>query len=103
MQTHPKKRVEITIEAPLLRKLSERLAAAGVTGYTVLPVLGGSGRDGPWSADGLAGPAGQMAMLVLVTDAARVAAIADAVFEVVSRQIGIVAISDVEVLRPERF
>ena len=40
MQTHIAKRVEIVIEAPLERRLTEALTAAGVTGYTVLPVLG---------------------------------------------------------------
>jgi nitrogen regulatory protein PII len=48
MQTHIAKRVEIVIEAPLERRLTETLTAAGVTGYTVLPVLGGSGRSGQW-------------------------------------------------------
>lgn len=46
MQTHTAKRVEIVIEAPLERRLTEALTSAGVTGFTVLPVLGGAGRSG---------------------------------------------------------
>jgi len=44
MQTHKAKRVEITIEAVMETRLTNALFKAGVTGFTVLPVLGGSGR-----------------------------------------------------------
>ncbi|NNK16717.1 MAG: transcriptional regulator, partial [Sulfitobacter sp.] len=46
MQTHKAKRVEITIEAVMESRLTDALKKAGVTGFTVLPVLGGSGRSG---------------------------------------------------------
>ena len=45
MQTHNAKRVEIIIEAVMERRLTEVLLEAGVTGFTVLPVSGGSGRS----------------------------------------------------------
>ena len=48
MQTHKAKRVEIIIEAPMESRLTTALEKAGVTGFTVLPVLGGSGRSGRW-------------------------------------------------------
>ncbi len=102
MQTHPKKRIEIVIEAPLLRRLAERFDAAGVGGYTVLPVLAGSGRDGPWSAEGSVGEAGMVCVLCIV-DAARVDTVLDTVYGLVSRQVGLVSISDCEVIRGERF
>ena len=44
MQTHKAKRVEITIESVMETRLTNALIKAGVTGFTVLPVLGGSGR-----------------------------------------------------------
>ena len=43
MQTHPAKRVAIIIEAPMERRLRTTLEAADVTGFTIVPVLGGSG------------------------------------------------------------
>ena len=46
MDTHQAKRVAIIIEAPMRRRLEEAFDSAGVTGYTVVPVLGGSGRSG---------------------------------------------------------
>ena len=46
MEMHQAKRVEIIIEAPMARRLTNALTEAGVTGFTILPVLGGSGRSG---------------------------------------------------------
>ena len=58
MSTHDAKRIEIVIELPLLSTLTDALEAAGVTGYTVLPVLAGSGQSGPWSREGQVSGAG---------------------------------------------
>ncbi|RED37444.1 hypothetical protein BJ123_10718 [Rhodopseudomonas thermotolerans] len=46
MQTHLKKRVEIFIEAPLLRRVVARFDSLRVSGYSVLPVLAGNGHEG---------------------------------------------------------
>jgi PII-like signaling protein len=103
MQTHPKKRIDLIIEAPLLRRITERIEKAGVSGYSVLPVIAGSGQSGSWSADGQIGAAGQMAAVVCIVDATKVDIVLEAVFEVVQRQIGLVTVSDVAVVRSDRF
>ena len=51
MEMHAAKRVAIIIEAPMERRLTDALDEAGVTGYSVLPVHGGSGQSGRWSSD----------------------------------------------------
>lgn len=102
MQTHKAKRVEIIIEAPMERRLTEALAKSGVTGFTILPVLGGSGRSGDWSRDGQVGRAGMVAVICLIRPE-RLEALLDAAFAVVERHIGVVSITDAEVLRAERF
>ena len=103
MQTHTAKRVEIMIEAPMERRLTKALIEAGVTGFTVLPVLGGSGRSGPWSREGQVSRAGGMVSVVCLIRPDRLDGLLDAAFEVVERHIGVVSISDAEVLRAERF
>ena len=102
MQTHKAKRVEIIIEAPMERRLTEALTKCGVSGLTILPVLGGSGRSGLWSRDGQVGRAGMVAVICLIRPE-RLDALLDAAFAVVERHIGVVSISDAEVLRAERF
>ena len=103
METHQAKRVEIIIEAPLERRLTEALRKAGVTGYTVLPVIGGSGRSGQWSRDAEVSRASGMVAMVCLIRPERLDAMLDAAFAVVERHIGVVSVTDAQVLRAERF
>lgn len=102
MQTHAAKRVEIIIEAPMEGRLTEALKKAGVTGFTVLPVLGGSGRSGQWSRDGQLGRTGMVAVICLIRPE-KLDRLLDAAFAVVERHIGVVSVTDTQVLRAERF
>ena len=102
MQTHAAKRVEIIIEAPMEGRLTDALAAAGVSGFTVLPVLGGSGRSGQWSREGQVGRSGMVAVVCLIAPE-RLDGLLDAAFAVVQRHIGVVSVTDVQVIRPARF
>lgn len=103
MQTHKAKRVEITIEAVMENRLTAALQKAGVTGYTILPVLGGSGRSGAWDRSGQISRASGMVQLVCIIRPESVETLLDAAFAVVERHIGVVNVTDCEVLRAERF
>ncbi len=102
MHTHNAKRVEIVIEAPLEKRLTNALTASGVTGYTVLPVLGGSGRSGQWTREGQIGRAGMVSVVCLIKPE-RLDTLLDAAFTVVEKHIGVVSITDAQILRAERF
>lgn len=102
MQMISAKRVEIVIEQPLEGRLTDALNKADVTGYTIVPVRGGSGRSGPWTREGQVGRAG-MVMVVCLIKPERLDALLEAAFAVVERHIGVVSISDTLVLRAERF
>ncbi|WP_208349376.1 P-II family nitrogen regulator [Pseudaestuariivita rosea] len=103
METHQAKRVEITIEAPMERRLTDALQNAGVQGYTITPVVGGSGRSGVWSREGQVGRAGGMVQVICIIRPERLDALLDAAFSVVDRHMGVVCITDCQVLRAERF
>lgn len=103
MKTHSAKRVEITIEAIMQSRLTDALSQAAVTGYTVLPVLGGSGRSGDWVRSGEIGRASGMVQVVCIIRPERLHGLLEAAFEVVEKHIGVVSIVDCEVLRAERF
>jgi nitrogen regulatory protein PII len=103
MQTHKAKRVEILIEAPMEQRLTKALSEAGVTGFTVLPVLGGSGRSGRWSREGQVSRAGGMVAVVCLIRPERLDGLLEATFAVVDRHIGVVSVTDAEVIRAERF
>jgi len=103
MDTHKAKRVEIIIERPMVRRLTEALTKAGVTGFTILPVDGGSGRSGAWTREGQVSSAGGMAAVVCLVRPERLDTLLEAAFAVVETHIGVVSITDAEVLRVERF
>ena len=102
METHDAKRVEIVIEAPLESRLTDALTKSGVTGFTVLPVLGGSGRSGQWTREGQIGRAG-MVMVICLIKPDRLDTLLEAAFTVVKKHIGVVSITNAKVLRAERF
>jgi len=103
MQTHAAKRVEITIEAVMQRRLTDALIGADVTGYTILPVLGGSGRSGAWTREGQVSRAAGMVQVVCIIRPERLDQLLEAAFSVVEPHIGVVSVTDCAVLRAERF
>lgn len=56
------------------------LTNADVTGYTVLPVSGGSGRSGQWSREGQVGRAGGMIAVICLIRPERLGALLEAAF-----------------------
>jgi PII-like signaling protein len=103
MEMHAKKRIEVVVEAPLLNRLLALMDEVKVSGYTVLPALAGRGHHGSWSREGLATDAGRMVVVVAIVDADAVSNLLDAVYPLITRQIAIVTVSDVQVIRGERF
>lgn len=103
MKTYPKKRIEIMVETPLMKRVIGILDEREVGGYTVLPVLAGKGKDGAWHRDGLVGRAGTLVMIFCIVDETRVNELLEAIFAVVEKQIGIVTLSEVQVIRREHF
>ncbi|KQI68886.1 hypothetical protein SAMN05428995_105136 [Loktanella sp. DSM 29012] len=102
MDMHQAKRIEIVIEKPMEGRLAKALSSAGVTGYSVVPVRGGSGRSGPWTREGEIGRSG-MVMFICLIRPDRLDALLEAAFAVVERHIGVVSVTDAMVLRAERF
>ncbi|MGB0410203.1 MAG: P-II family nitrogen regulator [Pikeienuella sp.] len=103
MQMHNAKRIEIIIEQIMERRLTDVLTAAGVTGFTVLPVRGGSGRSGPWARSGQISRAEGMSAVVCLVHPDKLNGVLEAFFPVLERHIGIVNVSDVQVVRAELF
>ncbi len=103
MQTHRAKRVEIIIEKIMLSRLTAAMETADITGYSVMPVYGGSGASGAWTREGQVSRAQGMVQVVCLIRPDRLDSLLDAVFDVVDRHIGVVSITDCEVVRADRF
>lgn len=103
MQMHEAKRVEVIIEAVMEKQVVRALEEAGVTGFTILPVLGGSGRSGRWTREGMIGRASGMIAVICLVAPSRVDALLEALFPVLDDHIGVVSVTDTHILRAERF
>jgi nitrogen regulatory protein PII len=100
---HARKRIEIIVEAPALHLVLTALDKAEVSGYTVLPALEGRGHHGTWNRDDSFNNASHMVAVVCITSESRAEAVVESVFGIVDRQIAILSLSDVMVVRPEHF
>ena len=103
MHTFAKKQIQIICERPILKRVQRHLTLAGVKGFTVFPALSGLGSEGEWDREGMIGDAGQMVMVLVVLDAADLDRVLTDIFDVVSPQMGVISVTDVEVVRPDRF
>jgi nitrogen regulatory protein PII len=102
VQTTSRKKLEIIVEGPTLRRVESFLEEAGVAGWTVLPSLKGHGSGGEWtSGDFTPGQEKRLVLAVLTAETA------DRVLERLARFFedypGIVVVTDVQVLRADRF
>ena len=103
MKMHKAKRVAVIIEAIMQRRLTDAMIKADVTGFSVLPVLGGSGRSGDWSREGQISRGTGMVQVVCIIAPERLDVLLNEAFPVVEKHIGVISVSDCEVLRAERF
>lgn len=104
MQTFPKVRLDILIEQLAVPRLEALLKdLPGVHGHTVLPVHGGSGLNGGWTRDGQIAGAEGMMMIWCILDAQHKDEVLGKLFPFVNARSGLISVSNVEVVRAERF
>ena len=99
---HAKKKIEIFIEAPASRLVMDVLERHGARGYTALTASSGRGSGGTWDVSPVT-DARQQVMIVTVVAPDRVTPIVDDVGVLFADYHGVLFVSDVSVLRSERF
>lgn len=96
-------RIELIIERMAHKRACRVLEAAGMTGYTVMPAMAGYGNSKRWSRDTDLSASGDMVVIVSIGDEAKVRATMVQISDLLGAHIGVVSLSEVEVLRPSRF
>lgn len=96
-----RKRVEILADTPLVRRVTQAIGAAGISGWTILPVGSGSGRDGRWREDSVTGTDKSLVLTIASTEKA--ALLAENLAPILSSHGLLLTMWDVEVIRGERF
>lgn len=102
IKTFTRKRVEILTDTPLAARLVQLAAEVGIAGYTLIPVKSGSGHGGTWHDDHVSGAASKTIFLTIASEDK-----AAALVERLAPHLGdygmLLTLSDVEVVRGERF
>ena len=101
METHARKRMEIWIEAPLLKRVEEVLEKAKTPVYAVFDGREGKGLSGSWSDAGVM-DAHDMRLLVAVTTEDVVERVCAELAGLFKRYPGVIVLSDVQVMRADR-
>ena len=98
-----RKRIEVLVDMPLLRRVKGFAEEAGIEGYTVMPTLEGRGEGGPWKDERVSGGAGSKVIFLTIVSEERASAFLDLLEPLLDSYGLIVAVADAEVIRPEKF
>ncbi len=101
IETVIRKRIEILADTPLVKRVTQEIDKVGITGWTVLPVQSGSGRDGPWRDERVTGS--DKSLVLTIAPESKAQALAEALVPNLGNYGLLLTMWDVEVIRGERF
>lgn len=101
IETAIRKRIEILTDTALVRRVTDAIDQAGITGWTVTPVQSGKGREGRWREERVMGADKVFVLTIASQDKAM--ALAEALAPILTSHGLLLTMWDVEVIRPERF
>jgi PII-like signaling protein len=100
---HKKRRLELIIERMAWKRAGRILEEAGMTGYTALPAFAGFGGGSRWQRDTDISGSRDMVVMVAIGDEATVTKALEDLQRLLESHIGVLNVSDVDVMRPELF
>ncbi len=101
IETVIRKRIEILADTPLVRRVTDAIDRASITGWTVLPVQSGSGREGAWREERVLGT--DKSLILTIASQDKAAVLAESLAPILSSHSLLLTMWDVEVIRGERF
>ncbi|MEO1251201.1 MAG: DUF190 domain-containing protein [Pseudomonadota bacterium] len=100
---HTKLRLELIIEHMALNRARTILEDAKLTGYTILPAIAGFGAGRRWRSGDDLSMAREKSVVVAIGDETKIETALRELHKLLESQIGVVSVSEVKVLRDERF
>ncbi len=102
MEMHARKKIEWIVEESVLPQIIRAIDDLGATGYSVVRHVSGKGHHGERHGAGVSGVFDN-AMIVVITTAETAERLLEETKSLLRDRVGIVYLSDVEVLRAEHF
>ena len=101
IETVVRKRIEILTDVALVRRVTDVIDRAGITGWTVTPVQSGKGRDGRWREERVMGT--DKCLILTIASSDKAMAFAEDLSPILTSHGLLLSMWDVEVIRGERF
>ena len=101
IETVIRKRIEILVDTALVRRITDAIDKAGITGWSVLPVTSGSGRDGRWREERVLGT--DKSLVLSIASAEKAALLVEALAPLLNSHGLLLTMWNVEVIRGDRF
>ena len=102
VETVTRKRIEILVDKPLEQIPMRAAADAGIAGYSLIRVQSGQGQHGSWRNDRISGAESKVIFLT-ITSEEKAAKLVDALVPKLDSHGLLLTVSDVQVVRGERF
>jgi PII-like signaling protein len=101
IETVIRKRIEILVDSALVRRVTDAIDKAGISGWTILPVTSGSGRDGRWREERVMGT--DKSLVLTISSIEKAEALVEVLAPMLTSHGLLLTMWDVEVIRGERF
>ncbi|AWW74801.1 transcriptional regulator [Erythrobacter sp. KY5] len=101
IETVTRKRIEILADKALQRRVTDAIDRIGITGWTIVPVTSGKGREGVWREESVIGTDKVLVLTIAAEDKAM--ALAEELAPMLTRLGFVLSMWDVQVIRGERF
>jgi hypothetical protein len=102
VETVSRKRIEILVDTPLVPRIIKHARDVDISGWSVIHVDSGGGRDGAWQQDDVTAAAAKTIVL-MIASAEKAQALTDALAPFLDSYRLLLTIGDVQVVRGERF
>lgn len=102
IQTVARKRIEILVDTPLVPRIVSQLKAVDISGWSVIHVDSGGGRNGEWQQDDVTGASAKTIVLAIASDS-KTSALIDAITPLLDSYGMLLTVGDVQVVRGARF
>jgi PII-like signaling protein len=101
IETVVRKRIEILADTQLVRRVTEAIDRAGITGWSVLRVEAGKGRDGNWREERVTGT--KKSLILTIASEEKASLLAEELAPILGSHGLLLTMWNVEVIRGERF
>ncbi|MFZ9395234.1 MAG: P-II family nitrogen regulator [Erythrobacter sp.] len=101
IETVTRKRIEILTDGALVKRITDAIDRAEITGWTVTPVTSGKGREGRWREERVMGTDKVLVLTIAPEDKAM--RLAEDLAPILTSHGLLLSMWDVQVIRGERF